>query len=102
MTACENCGASLEGRRQGTRFCDSSCRATAWLQDHPARDSRTRRDSARPLNVTNGSQTPSRNGSDPALRRLSRNGRGVRPYVLPEDDADLILEKVAAARGGTA
>ena len=36
-TACENCGADLEGRREGTRFCDVTCRSAAWHRRHPER-----------------------------------------------------------------
>lgn len=98
--SCENCGASLECRRQGTRFCDGSCRAKAWLRDHPERDYRTKRGASPRLNVTSRLSEPSNNGKAPARRRLSRDGRGVRLYVLPEDDEAKILAKVSAARGG--
>lgn len=35
--ACERCGASLEGRRKGAKFCDASCRHSAWEKANPAR-----------------------------------------------------------------
>jgi hypothetical protein len=75
MSSCEYCGASLECRRQGTRFCDGSCRAKAWLRDHPERDYRTRRRSKPRINVTSGPYEPSTKGTGPAHRRPSRDGR---------------------------
>ena len=40
MATCRYCGASLEGRREGTRFCDSTCRSAAWHRRHPERGHR--------------------------------------------------------------
>src|SRR5829696_9185064 len=100
MAACGYCDITLNGRRKGTRFCDSSCRAKAWLRDHPERDYRTKKRSSPRLNVTSDLSEPSNNGSGPARRRPSRNGRGVRLYVLPEDTEAQILSKARAARGG--
>jgi hypothetical protein len=72
---CRYCGEPLaRERRKGTRYCDDLCR------------SRKHRGIA-PETVGHGS------------RRPSRNGRGVRPYILPEDGSQEILAKVEAARG---
>jgi hypothetical protein len=89
MTGCQHCGASLDGRRRDARYCSDRCRYESWAKKHPQRLSTA--------SVEPG--PPSRNGT--SHRRPSRDGRGVRVYVSPEDDGDLILEKVAAARGGT-
>jgi hypothetical protein len=90
--ACEHCGTSLEGRRRDARYCSDRCRYESWAREHPQRLSTA---STKP-------ETPSSNGTGSAHRRLSRDGRGVRPYILPEDDERRILLKVRAARGGTA
>jgi hypothetical protein len=88
MPACENCGASLEGRRTDARHCSDWCRYESWARKHPQRLS----------TASAGSETPSGIGTAKAPRRPSRDGRGVRVYVLPEDNAEAILEKVRAAR----
>jgi hypothetical protein len=98
-TTCENCGASLEGRREGKRYCDVTCRSAAWHRRHPDRGHHGGTLTESEGNVyraSGGAQTDGR------PRRPSRDGRGVRLYVLPEDDEARILAKVRAARGGAA
>ena len=92
MGACEYCGASLQGRRRDARHCSDRCRYESWAKRHPQRLS----------TASTASENPSSNGKRVAPRRLSRDGRGVRIYVLPEDDMQSITAKVRAARGGTA
>jgi hypothetical protein len=89
---CEGCGASLEGRRKDCRFCSDACRVEAWrTRNLPGTGFVTV--STAPV----GSQTPSSSSTPPA-RRPSRDGRGVRAYVLPEDSREAIIAKVEAAR----
>lgn len=61
---CLDCGASLAGRRRGTRFCDATCRSRYWKRGHTRKPARNV--SARP-------------------RRPSRDGNGTRIYVTAED-----------------
>ena len=88
--ACAFCGASLIGKRRDARYCSDHCRYESWASKHPQRLSTA---SVEP-------QPRASNGT--ALRRPSRDGRGVRLYVLPEDDEAEILAKVRAAREGAA
>ncbi len=99
IATCENCGASLEGRREGTRYCHVTCRSAAWHRRHPERGHHGETPTESEGNVyraSPGAQTNDR------PRRLSRDGRGVRLYVLPEDDETKIIAKVSAAREGGA
>ena len=96
-TACENCGADLEGRREGTRFCDVTCRSAAWHRRHPERGHHGVTPTEAEGNVYTASTEVS-SGRRP--RRPSRDGRGLRLYVLPEDTEAQILAKVRAARRG--
>lgn len=55
---CEYCGASLEGKRRGTRFCGSKCRMR-FIRSHP-----DGRDVANPAQVE---ETPNIGNSDLAV-----------------------------------
>jgi hypothetical protein len=96
-TTCENCGADLEGRREGTRFCDVTCRSAAWHRRHPERGHHGETPTEAGGNVYTASTEVS---NVRRTRRPSRDGRGLRLYVLPEDTEVQILTKVRAARGG--
>jgi hypothetical protein len=80
---CGYCGASLEGRRARTLYCCDAHRLAAW---------RGRTAGTTP-------ETPG-NGYSALSRRPSRDGRGVRVYVLPEESDAAVLAKVEAARSG--
>jgi hypothetical protein len=87
--SCEQCDASLDGRRSDARYCSDRCRYESWERKHPQRLS----------TASTAHQTLSGNSTGSAPRRPSRDGRGVRVYVLPEDDEATILAKARAARG---
>lgn len=69
--ACRHCGKSLAGKRRNARYCDSTCRAEATHVRHGRRA---------PLDKTLRSAASGH-------RRASRDGRGVRIYVTPEETA---------------
>jgi hypothetical protein len=96
---CEFCGSDLEGRREGTRYCDVSCRSAAWHRRHPDRGHHRETPTEAEGNVYSASTDAQTNGR---RRRQSRDGRGVRLYVVPEDTEARILAKVRAARGEAA
>jgi hypothetical protein len=87
------CKRSLEGRRSDCLYHDDHCRFRVWSREHPQRLATA---SVKP-------QTSSSNG-----RRPSRDGKGARLYLTPDDLQDLMLngahlslpvfEKVKAAR----
>ena len=95
---CEFCGASLEGRREGTRFCDVSCRSAAWHHRHPERGRHGETPTEVEGNVYRAPTGPQQAGG--GQRRPSRDGRGVRVYIVPEDSEAKILAKAKAARRG--
>lgn len=99
MATCLYCGASLKGRREGTRYCDTTCRSAAWHRRHPERGHHGLTLTEPEGNVYRASTEVSNGRRAP---RPSRDGRGVRLYILPEDNEAEILIKVRAARGGTA
>jgi hypothetical protein len=85
---CAYCGTSLEGKRRDARYCSDRCRYESWARKRPQRLSTASREP----------EARSSNGTAKTRRRPSRDGRGVRLYVLPEDDEAQILAKVRAAR----
>ena len=95
-SACENCGTSLQGRRAGTRFCDVTCRSAAWHHRHPERGHHAETPTEAEGNVYSAARSAQTNGRS---RRASKDGRGVRLYILPEDDEATIIAKAKAARG---
>lgn len=79
---CRYCGEDIpDGKRLDAEFCSDLCRG------------RNHRDIP-PETATNGFP-----GKRQAPRRPTREGRGVRPYILPEDSPSQILSKVDTARG---
>jgi hypothetical protein len=91
--ACRHCGAPLVGKRRDAQYCTDGCRNASWYRTPRQRLQRLVSPQTEP-------ETPAGNGTAKARRRPSRDGRGVRLYVLPEDDEAQILAKVRAARGG--
>lgn len=74
--SCEFCGATLSKRRRDARFCNESCRSSAWKRSRQTRPETFR-------------------------RRKSRDGRGVRVYLTPEDfdsKGDLRVYDLTVAR----
>ena len=98
-STCEFCGASLEGRREGTRYCDVTCRGAAWHLRHPGRGHQGETPTEAEGNVYKAPTGPQTGGG---LRRPSRDGRGVRVYIVPEDSEAKILANAKAAREGGA
>jgi hypothetical protein len=75
---CEWCDSPLDGYRRDARFCGAECRYRAWAHDHPRQ--RLQR-LVRPR---------------VASRRASRDGRGIKLYLLP-DELAAIAEGVLPA-----
>jgi hypothetical protein len=81
---CAYCGDPIpNGMRLDARFCSALCRGRSHRRSSPE-------------TATNGHAAKREAAPRPA-RRPSRNGRGVRVYVLPEDSNRAILAKVEAA-----
>lgn len=87
MRRCGWCESSLEGRREGAKYCDDRCRAKAWKRAN-------RSIAGQGTGVTVGtvadeSRTPSSNGRVP--RRSTRDGKGTKLYLLSHELVDLRL-----------
>ena len=81
------------------RYCDVTCRSAARHDRHPERSHHGETPTGAEGNVYRAPTGPQTGGG---LRRPSRDGRGVRVYIVPEDSEAKILAKAKAAREGGA
>lgn len=79
MRRCEQCGHRHGGRG---RFCGAACRTRAWKVRTDYRDRRS---------VRNASER---------VRRASRDGRGVRLYLTPEEARELATMRLGQLSPG--
>ena len=65
---CEECGKGFYTKQKNARFCRDKCRFRAWDREHP------REPAKQPYN-----------GSAGGKRRASRDGKGTRVYLTPDE-----------------
>lgn len=74
---CEDCGKGFWTKNAQARFCSDTCRYLAWDREHP--------------------RTPVKqpyNGSAGGKRRASRDGKGTRLYLTPDELMALALGSI--------